>query len=84
MEYYAAIKNKDSMSFLSEEPQTQKDVSSMYSLISGYYPKKVPKSGVIFIELKKVNKRKDPSIDISILHEMEKKEITGGEKDRGS
>jgi hypothetical protein len=47
MEYYSAIKNKDSMSFagkwielentiLSEITQTQKDMHGMYSLISGY------------------------------------------------
>jgi hypothetical protein len=47
MEYYSAIKNKDIMNFggkwmelentiLSEVIQTQKDMHSMYSLISGY------------------------------------------------
>jgi hypothetical protein len=47
MEYYSAIMNKDIMSFagkwveleniiLSEVTQVQKDMYSMYSLISGY------------------------------------------------
>ena len=47
MEYYSAIKNKDILSFagkwmeleniiLSEMTQTQKDMSGMYSLITGY------------------------------------------------
>jgi hypothetical protein len=47
MEYYSAIKNKDILSFagkwmeleniiLSEVTQTQKNVHSMYSIISGY------------------------------------------------
>jgi hypothetical protein len=47
MEYYPATKNKDIMNFagnwielesiiLSEVCQTQKDMQSMYSLISGY------------------------------------------------
>jgi hypothetical protein len=47
MEYYSAIKNEDTLTFvgkwmeleniiLSEVTQTQKDKHSMYSLISGY------------------------------------------------
>jgi hypothetical protein len=47
MEYYSAIKNKDTMNFtgkwmeqgkiiLREVTQTQKDTHDMYSLISGY------------------------------------------------
>ena len=47
MEYYSAIKNEDILSFagkwmeleniiLSEVTETQKDMHSMYSLISGY------------------------------------------------
>jgi hypothetical protein len=47
IEYYSAIKNKDILniaskwmelenSILSEVPQIQKDMHSMYSLISGY------------------------------------------------
>jgi len=50
MEYYLAIKNEGIMSLagkrmeleiiiLSKVAQTQKDINSMYSLISGYYPK---------------------------------------------
>ena len=50
IEYYSAIKNEDIMSFagkqmeleniiLSEITQTQKDLQSMYSLISRYQPK---------------------------------------------
>jgi hypothetical protein len=49
MEYYSVIKNKDIMNsagkwmdlesiILSEVTQSQKDMHSMYSLISGYYP----------------------------------------------
>jgi hypothetical protein len=47
MEFYSAIKNSDFMNFigkwmeleniiLSEVTQTQRDINSMYSLISGY------------------------------------------------
>jgi hypothetical protein len=46
MEYYSAIKNEDIMSFsgkymeleniLSEGTQSEKDMHSMYSLMSGY------------------------------------------------
>jgi hypothetical protein len=50
MEYYSAIKNNDFMKFagkwmeleniiLREETQTQKDIHSRHSLISGYQPK---------------------------------------------
>jgi hypothetical protein len=50
MGYYSAIKSKDIMNFvgkwvelesiiLSELTQTQKDMNSIYSLISGYEPK---------------------------------------------
>jgi len=46
MEYYTAIKNEDILSFvgkwiklennLSEDTQTQKDMHSIYSLLTGY------------------------------------------------
>jgi hypothetical protein len=48
MEYYSALKNKDTHFagkwmkleniILSEVTQSQKDLHGMYSLISGYYP----------------------------------------------
>ena len=51
MEYYSAIKCEDILSFagklmeleniLSEVIQTQKGIHEMYSLISGYCPKKI-------------------------------------------
>jgi hypothetical protein len=55
MEYYSVIKNKDILSFedqwmelenivLSEVTQPPKDMHGMYSLISGYFPKKVQNS----------------------------------------
>ena len=67
MEYYSA-KNEDILNFaskwieleniiLSEVILTQKDMYGMYSLISGYYPKKSTE----YTELKNVNKLKGPS-----------------------
>jgi hypothetical protein len=53
MEYNSAIKNEDILNFAgkwmdlenisSEVTQTQKDMHSMYSLISGYWPSKTNK-----------------------------------------
>jgi hypothetical protein len=66
---------------LSEVTQTQNDMQAIYSLISGYYipcppPKKLPK--IPSTELKKLNKLKYPSEDLSVPLGKEKKEITNG------
>ena len=68
---------------LSEETQTQMDMHGIYSLISGYQPKKkyrIPK--IQSTELKKVNKLKGPSEDASVPLGREKKAITSGEGGR--
>jgi hypothetical protein len=77
MEYYSTITKEDIMSFagkwieseniiLSEVSQMQKDIHGMYSLISGYYPKKKYRIPRIQSTELKVNKQKGPSEDASI------------------
>ena len=65
---------------LSEVTHTQKDMHGIYSLISGYYQNqnkcRIPR--IQSTELKKVDKQKGPSEDVSILLGREKKAITGG------
>ena len=88
MEYHSAIKSEDIISFAgkwmelenfisSRVTQSQKDMHGMYSLISGYQPKKhrIPRKQPT--GLKKVNKPKDPSEYASIPLEREKKAVTG-------
>ena len=67
---------------LSEVTQTQKDMDSMYSLISGYQPKKFRIPSVQSIELKKVNKLKGPREDASDPFGREKKANMGEGKKR--
>ena len=84
MEYYSAIKCEDILSFagklmeleniLSEVIQTQKGTHEMYSLISGYCPKKFIIPKIECTELKKVNKLKCRSKDNSVQLEREKKQ----------
>jgi hypothetical protein len=82
MEYYSA-KNEDILNFaskwieleniiLSEVILTQKDMYGMYSLISGYYPKKSTE----YTELKNVNKLKGPSKEAWVSLGREKKATT--------
>jgi hypothetical protein len=93
MEYYSAIKNENILSFadkwmeleniiVSEVTQTQKDMHGMYSLISGYLPKKCRIPKIQSTELKKVNKLKSSSKDASVPLGREKKAITSGEGGR--
>jgi hypothetical protein len=51
---------------LREVTQTQRDMHDMWSLISGYWPKKYRIPGIKPTELKKVNKLKSPSEDAPI------------------
>ena len=56
----------------------------MYSLISGYLPKKYKLPRIQSTELKKVNKQKGPSEDASITLGREKKTIKGGRGREGA
>jgi hypothetical protein len=51
---------------LSEVFQTPKDILGMYSLISGYWPKKYIISRIHSTEFKKFNKLKCPSASIPL------------------
>jgi hypothetical protein len=62
----------------------QKDMHGMYSLISGYQPKKKYRiSRIQFTELKKIYKQKGSSEDASVPLGREKKTITGGRGKEG-
>jgi hypothetical protein len=55
---------------LSEVTQSQKNSHSMYSLISGYYPRNLeyPRYKIQFVKHMKLKKNKDPSVDtLSLL-----------------
>ena len=95
MDCYSAIKNEDILTFadkwmelentiLSEVTQTQKDMHSMYSLISGYKSKKIffQKTQDTVHRTHKVNKLKCPSKDTSVPLGREKKAITSREGER--
>jgi hypothetical protein len=71
MECYSGIKNENILNFagkcmkieniiMNEVTQTQKDIHSMYSLISEYYPKKYKISKIESTEHKTFNKFKGP------------------------
>ena len=69
---------------LSVVTQNQKDMHSVYSLISGYWPNmyRIPK--IKSTELKNINKLKGPSDDAPIPLGKEKKAITSREGGRKS
>ena len=91
MEYNSAIKNVVFMKFLvkwmelgaiilSEVIQSQKNIHSMYSLISGYQPKKLRIPKKQFIDLMKLKKKKGQKVDASVLLRRENKMLIGGNK----
>jgi hypothetical protein len=86
MEYYSAIKNMNIIIFAGKwmeleniilsEVTNSKDTQGMYSLISGYWPRKYRIPRIYSTELKKVNKLKGPSEDASTTLNRKKKVIT--------
>jgi hypothetical protein len=77
MEYYSAIKKNEFMKFLGkwldlegiilrEVTQSQKNSNDMYSLISGYYPRKLeyPRYKLQFAKYMKLKKNVDQSVTL--------------------